>query len=70
MKMTYDAKTNTATWAINTDMAEANYKVMISWSQVSDADGNQLDGNGDGQSGPDHVMYIAPSEIAAISGNA
>jgi len=67
MKMTYDAKTNTATWTINTDMAEVTYKVMLSWSQVSDADGNNLDGNGDGNAGPDHVMYIAPSEIAAIN---
>jgi hypothetical protein len=34
---------------------------------VSDADGNKLDGNGNGQPGPDHVMHIAPSEVAAIT---
>jgi hypothetical protein len=40
---------------------------MLSWSEVSDADGNKLDGNGDGKPGLDHVMYIAPSEVAAIN---
>ena len=70
MKMSYDADTDTATWSINTDMAEVTYKVMLSWSQVADADGNNLDGNGDGAAGPDHVLYIAPSEVAAINGGA
>jgi hypothetical protein len=67
MKMTYDKQTNTATWSIDTDLAEVTYKVMLSWTEVRDADGNTLDGNGDGESGPDHVMYIAASDIAGIN---
>jgi hypothetical protein len=67
MTLSYDKNTNTATWSIDAPIAEANYKVMLSWGVVSDAAGNKLDGNGDGDAGDDHVFYISASEIAAIT---
>jgi hypothetical protein len=38
---------------------------MLSWTEVRDAAGNTLDGDVDGDASPDHVVYLAPSEIAA-----
>ncbi|MEA2709444.1 MAG: hypothetical protein QOF78_2045 [Phycisphaerales bacterium] len=67
MKMSYDRATNTATWSFRQDVPAADYKVMLSWHVVEDAAGNNLDGNHDGSSGPDHVMYIAAAEIAGVS---
>ena len=67
MTMSYDKETNTAVWSIHTDIPLATYKVMISWSCVRDAAGNTLRGNSGDESTPDHVMYIAPSELAAIN---
>ena len=51
----YDAGTNTATWDIPGILADADFRLTIAASGVSDPSGNALDGNGDGTSGDDLV---------------
>ena len=63
MRMTYDGATNTATWSFTDPLPVADYKVMLGGGLVLDADGNKLDGNGDGEAGDDHILKISAAEM-------
>jgi hypothetical protein len=47
----YDAATHTATWRLAAGLADGHYRATMASSAVADAQGRELDGDGDGAAG-------------------
>ncbi len=67
MRMTYDAATNTATWWFTEKLPIADYQAVVVAPGITDAAGNHLDGNADGQHTvfDDYSLVINASDMEA-----
>jgi hypothetical protein len=56
LTMSYDGATQTATWQLPATLADGNYRATLVATAIADAQGGQLDGNGDGTGGDDATL--------------